>query len=306
MFVLNDDLSIYVTRGDIVFFSVTAEDDGVPYTFKAGDVVRMKIFGKKKAEDIVLEKDFGVLKDTEEVEILLDKEDTKIGGVISKPKDYWYEIELNPYTKPQTIIGYDEDGAKVFKLFPEGVDIPAYEPKPEDFPFMDNELDLTSNRPVENQAVARAVVKLEAAFKETEQDVTAKAEKLSATAERLETAIAADRARVDNLIADPASDDAELVDVRAGADGVVYASAGTAVRTQFDFIREQINNSLAETDNALNPLLCKNNTALSTTAGTESTNASHWVTGLIPVNGYDKVVSNQKMYKDRRTVDAAA
>ena len=25
-------------------------------------------------------------------------------------------------TQPQTIIGYDEDGAKVFRLFPEGAD----------------------------------------------------------------------------------------------------------------------------------------------------------------------------------------
>lgn len=123
MFVLNEDLSIYVTRGDIVFFSVTAKDDnGENYKFKAGDVVRIKVYGKKNAENVVLEKDFPVFSDTEMVEVYLTKEDTKIGEVISKPKDYWYEVELNPDTKPQTIIGYDEDGAKVFKLFPEGAD----------------------------------------------------------------------------------------------------------------------------------------------------------------------------------------
>ena len=122
MFQLNDDLSIYATRGDIVFFTVIAEGNGERYTFKAGDVVRIKIYGKKKAEDVVFEKEFPIIKDTEEVEIMLTKEDTKIGDVISKPKDYWYEVELNPYTNPQTIIGYDEDGAKVFKLFPEGAD----------------------------------------------------------------------------------------------------------------------------------------------------------------------------------------
>ena len=158
MFVLNDDLSIYATRGDIVFFSVTAEDDGTPYEFKAGDVVRIKVYGKKDAESVVLQKDFPVTENTQSVEILLTKEDTKIGEVISKPNDYWYEVELNPLTNPQTIIGYDEDGAKIFRLFPEGDDIPEWEPKPEDVRVMDDELDMTSTRPVQNQAIARAMM----------------------------------------------------------------------------------------------------------------------------------------------------
>ena len=167
MFTLNDDLSIYVTRGDIVFFEVSAIDDDVPYSFKPGDIVRFKVFGKKDAENVVLQKDFPVVDLTQIVQIYLDKEDTKIGEVISKPKDYWYEVELNPDTAPQTIIGYDEDGAKVFKLYPEGDDIPPYVPdiKPEDIPIVDEELDLTSARPIQNKAVATAVAKLSAEFK---------------------------------------------------------------------------------------------------------------------------------------------
>jgi hypothetical protein len=122
MFVINADKSIYVTRGDVLFFSVSAKDDGVPYVFQNGDVVRMKIYEKKNAESVHLQKDFMVTQESEEVAIHLTSEDTKLGDVISKPTDYWYEIELNPDTKPQTIIGYDEDGAKVFKLFPEGAE----------------------------------------------------------------------------------------------------------------------------------------------------------------------------------------
>jgi hypothetical protein len=122
MFVVNEDKSIYVTRGDIVFFTVTAEDNGVPYQFQAGDVIRMKIYGKKDAASVSLDKDFHVTEASNEVEVYLTGDETKIGDVISKPTDYWYEIELNPDTDPQTIIGYDEDGAKVFKLFPEGND----------------------------------------------------------------------------------------------------------------------------------------------------------------------------------------
>ena len=38
MFTINDDLSIYVTRGDRLFFTVTAVDDGKPYVFQPGDI----------------------------------------------------------------------------------------------------------------------------------------------------------------------------------------------------------------------------------------------------------------------------
>lgn len=167
MFTLNDDLSIYATRGDIVFFCVSAEDDGVPYHFQPGDVVRMKVFGKKDAESVYLQKDFPVFENTENVAIFLEEEDTKIGEVISKPKDYWYEVELNPGENPQTIIGYSEDGPAVFRLFPEGADIDSYEPDPEDFPVVDEELDMTSPRPIANKAVAAAVAILE---RNTEKD----------------------------------------------------------------------------------------------------------------------------------------
>ena len=158
MFTINEDLSIYATRGDIVFFSVTADDNGILYKFQPGDIVRMAIYGKKDAESCVMQKDFPVTEVTENVFIFLDEEDTKIGESISKHKDYWYEVVLNPDDMPQTIIGYDEDGAKVFRLFPESEEIDDnYDPKPEDFPVVDEELDMTSPRPVSNGAIARAV-----------------------------------------------------------------------------------------------------------------------------------------------------
>ena len=122
MFVVNEDNSIYATRGDAVFFSVTAEDNGKAHTFMPGDVIRITVYGKKNAEEILLRRDFTVFVATESVAITLSGDDTKFGDVISKPKEYWYEIELNPDTDPHTIIGYDEDGAKVFKLYPESGD----------------------------------------------------------------------------------------------------------------------------------------------------------------------------------------
>ena len=120
MFYISDDLTINITRGDSAVLSVSATITDTSYEFKPDDVIRLKVFARKDCSDVVLQKDITVTEATSAVEIALTSEDTTIGEVISKPTDYWYEVELNPETKPQTIIGYDDNGAKVFKLFPEG------------------------------------------------------------------------------------------------------------------------------------------------------------------------------------------
>lgn len=120
MFIINEDLSIYLTRGDAAVFSVGANIGGEAYTFKVGDVIRFKVFEKKNCEEVVLKKDTTVVAEANLIEIALDSDETKFGDVISKPTDFWYEVELNPEVYAQTIIGYDENGAKVLKLYPEG------------------------------------------------------------------------------------------------------------------------------------------------------------------------------------------
>ena len=211
MFTINDDMSIYVTRGDTIFLGVTAEDNGAKYKFQPGEVVRFKVTDKKACENVAFYKDFPITQETERVEILLTEDDTKIGDVISKPTDYWYEVELNPLTNPQTIIGYDDDGPKVFKLFPEGADKDHSEPiKPEDIPVVDEELDIISTRPVQNGAIARAIAAIQ---------------------NLLNTTVA----RFNNLVTlEPGSTtgDAEIADIRVGIDNTIYPRAGDAVREQ--------------------------------------------------------------------------
>lgn len=125
MFRINEDLSIYVTRGDAITIDLnaTSTDNGEAYTFRVGDSVRMKVFEKKGCDCVVLKKDVNVTAEATTVGLALTGEDTKIGEPISKPTDYWYEIELNPDTSPQTIVGYDENGPKLFRLYPEGGDV---------------------------------------------------------------------------------------------------------------------------------------------------------------------------------------
>lgn len=142
MYKINEeDLSIYVTRGDVVLFDVGANGkDGKPYTFIPGDNVRIKVYKKKKVTDVVLVKEFPITTATQKVQIYLSGNETKFDEPINKPTTYWYEVVLNEDTEPQTIIGYDPDeGAKLFILLPEGAtedDTEDYEPS-EDERYMD-------------------------------------------------------------------------------------------------------------------------------------------------------------------------
>lgn len=130
MFVIDSDKTIHITRGDIATIEIGTKDKstGEDYVFKSGDVVRLNVHTKNKPADVVLLKDVKVQEGgTTVMDMFLDMEDTKIGDIIKRPKDYWYEIELNPDTAPQTIIGYDkETGAKIFRLYPEGGDKNEY------------------------------------------------------------------------------------------------------------------------------------------------------------------------------------
>lgn len=123
MFIINKNTKqINLTRGNIASIDISAILDGEEYTFKPGDVVRFKVFKARKCDDVELQKDVIIAEESKKVNISLTGSETKIGELINKPTKYWYEIELNPDTNPQTIVGYDLEGEKVFMLYPEGDD----------------------------------------------------------------------------------------------------------------------------------------------------------------------------------------
>lgn len=113
----NDGYTIHITRGDKGVIELGIDN----YTFSIGDTVELRVYEKKRLDkQPVLSKEITVSKAGETVDIELTAEDTKIGEMINKEKEYWYEIELNDN---QTVIGYDEEGAKVLMLYPEGAEI---------------------------------------------------------------------------------------------------------------------------------------------------------------------------------------
>ena len=120
---------LQITRGTYSPIDVTAtDDDGFDYVFKVGDIVRIRVYDKGNCNNVVLIKDAEITKETTVAQIILEKEDTLIGEPINKSKVYWYEIELNPGTRPQMIIGYEydeenkKDDPKIFRLLPKGCD----------------------------------------------------------------------------------------------------------------------------------------------------------------------------------------
>lgn len=114
---------INLTRGDEASIEIAAQDEkGNDYIFGTDDVIRFKVLKAKDCSCVELQKDTKVEREGTSVIVTLTKDETKIGEIINKPVDYWYEVELNPETSPQTIIGYDLEGEKIFTLYPEGSD----------------------------------------------------------------------------------------------------------------------------------------------------------------------------------------
>ena len=114
---------ILVNRGDfgIIDFRIPIDKE-TDYAFEIGDVISFGVYPTNQYErnpliykEITIEED-GVTS----VQIVLESEDTRIGPIINKPVQYWYEIQLN---KEQTVLGYDKNGPKIFMLYPEGSEI---------------------------------------------------------------------------------------------------------------------------------------------------------------------------------------
>jgi hypothetical protein len=123
MIKIDTEKTIRITRGDTASLVIKSKNlDGTEYVFQVGDTIYFRVMKKNKVKDVKLEKSVVVQENTTSVTIHLDLGDTEFDKYESKPKTYWYEIEIKGSTSSNTILGYDEDGAKLFIVYPEGED----------------------------------------------------------------------------------------------------------------------------------------------------------------------------------------
>lgn len=112
---------IHINRGDRLLIDFDIDNGDDKYTFKDGDKIKFSIYRKKEMDKPpVLQKIFIPIVGSTSVEIDVSGEDMKIGEMLNDKKEYWYVIKLN---NDETIIGYDDDGAKKLILYPEGTDL---------------------------------------------------------------------------------------------------------------------------------------------------------------------------------------
>lgn len=117
----NKTKTISINRGDdnVGFNFSIPIDEETNYTFQVGDVIKFGVYNAKELDKpAVLLKSITNDEEKETITITLTKEETSIGELDNKAITYWYEIQLND----DTIIGFDEKGAKEFIVYPEGSD----------------------------------------------------------------------------------------------------------------------------------------------------------------------------------------
>lgn len=119
MIKIDEEKTIYITRGDS-----TNEINKLPisyndYEFKENDKLKLVVMEKKGyTKEIILEKDFIVKENADEVFLVLSSDDTLEFPLENKKITYWYDIILNDET---TIYGFDENNAKKLVVYPGGV-----------------------------------------------------------------------------------------------------------------------------------------------------------------------------------------
>lgn len=129
MAIMDANYNIQTNRGDVLSLTIKSkiktDPDGNYAKFLIGDVVRFSIMERNNCENIILQKDITIEEECESVKIRMTADEMKIGEIISKPVDYWYEVQVNPDTPNTiTILGYKskKSGPKILTLLPEGGD----------------------------------------------------------------------------------------------------------------------------------------------------------------------------------------
>lgn len=106
--------TFHVSRGDSGTVNLKLKNT----TFRVEDDVVFRIYEVQGLDEApIIEVHTSVEEESDTANIFLSGEDTNFGDLGNEIVDYWYEIAVN---EDRTIIGFDESGAKIFKLYPTG------------------------------------------------------------------------------------------------------------------------------------------------------------------------------------------
>lgn len=108
--------NIYLNRGDAVNIQVACNNA----TFEKNDYIKFYIMEQDKAQNVLFEKKFTIEADSNTVNIALTSDETKTicPAFDTGYKTFWYEIEYNGSI---TLMGYDDNGAKLLVIYPEAI-----------------------------------------------------------------------------------------------------------------------------------------------------------------------------------------
>lgn len=107
-----EDKSIEINRGSTGTIRIKNKNG----SFSIGDKLKLSIVEKGNYDNVLFQKEYEVMEESEFAYITLIPEDTRFCNIISKEETFWYEIELND---SQTLIGFDSEKGKNFIIYPE-------------------------------------------------------------------------------------------------------------------------------------------------------------------------------------------
>lgn len=88
----------------------------VKYEFQVGDSIKLNIYERNGYDKVPLKVKEKIVEESgSSIDISLTEVDTTFSKIENKPITYWYDITLND---DQTVICYNEDGAKEFIIYP--------------------------------------------------------------------------------------------------------------------------------------------------------------------------------------------
>ena len=111
--------TIHLNRGDSANIQVACNNS----VFEADQKLCLYVMEAGNCENIILNKEATLEANSNTATISLSAEDTKS---LTEPfslgaKEFWYELEMQSGEERTTLVGYDEDGPKLFILYPEAI-----------------------------------------------------------------------------------------------------------------------------------------------------------------------------------------